>query len=235
MLNSSSMYYHFAILLLFRPFIKVDIIGSGISPRDLCGQAAEAITTLVRSYSKLYTLRRTPSFVPFFVLTASIAHVVTVGTTRTGSELLHQGVQDVKEMRACHGFANRALEILHYLIGHWEVDHALESDSLEDELKHKRNFRSLCRPSSASLNQFCPNIESTDIGSTLEPVAQDQNPLFWPFPLQGRPLLELARNWSLAGFKCYIDGKYDEVQVPIVMARTRDSVWMSLTIKATFS
>ncbi|KAI1445488.1 fungal-specific transcription factor domain-containing protein [Annulohypoxylon stygium] len=69
------MYYHFAILLLFRPLIKLRIIGSGILPRDVCSQAADAIQGLLRSYSQLYTLRRTPSFVPYFVLTSSIMHL----------------------------------------------------------------------------------------------------------------------------------------------------------------
>ncbi|KAI1505965.1 nitrogen assimilation transcription factor nirA [Biscogniauxia marginata] len=69
------MYYHFAILLLFRPLIKLRIIGSGILPRDVCCQAADAIQGLLRSYSQLYTLRRTPSFVPYFVLTSSIMHL----------------------------------------------------------------------------------------------------------------------------------------------------------------
>ncbi|KAI0975912.1 fungal-specific transcription factor domain-containing protein [Xylaria arbuscula] len=69
------MYYHFAILLLFRPLIKLRIIGSAILPRDVCSQAADAIQGLLRSYSQLYTLRRTPSFVPYFLLTSSIMHL----------------------------------------------------------------------------------------------------------------------------------------------------------------
>jgi hypothetical protein len=69
------MYYHFAILLLFRPLIKLRIIGSSVLPRDVCSQAADAIQGLLRSYSQLYTLRRTPSFVPYFVLTSSIMHL----------------------------------------------------------------------------------------------------------------------------------------------------------------
>ncbi|GAW26054.1 putative nitrate assimilation regulatory protein nirA [Rosellinia necatrix] len=69
------MYYHFAILLLFRPLIKLRIIGSAILPRDVCSQAADAIQGLLRSYSQLYTLRRTPSFVPYFLLASSIMHL----------------------------------------------------------------------------------------------------------------------------------------------------------------
>lgn len=69
------MYYHFAILLLFRPLIKLRIKGSGVVPRDVCYQAADAIQGLSKSYSQLYTLQRTPSFVPYFVLTAAIMHL----------------------------------------------------------------------------------------------------------------------------------------------------------------
>lgn len=79
-MSVGSMYYHFAILLLFRPLIKLRIIGSSVSPRDVCLQAAEAITSLLRSYSQLYTLRRTPSFVPYFVLTSSIMHLAIAAT-----------------------------------------------------------------------------------------------------------------------------------------------------------
>lgn len=69
------MYYHFAILLLFRPLVKLRIKGSSVVPRDVCYQAADAIQGLSKSYSQLYTLQRTPSFVPYFVLTAAIMHL----------------------------------------------------------------------------------------------------------------------------------------------------------------
>ncbi|KAI1422747.1 fungal-specific transcription factor domain-containing protein [Xylaria sp. FL1777] len=84
------MYYHFAILLLFRPLIKLRIIGSAILPRDVCSQAADAIQGLLRSYSQLYTLRRTPSFVPYFLLTSSIMHLaVGVSVSETPSPTTH--------------------------------------------------------------------------------------------------------------------------------------------------
>lgn len=196
MLRIHSMYYHYAILLLFRPFIKLDIVGSGVSPRDVCGQAADAITTLVNSYSQLYTLRRTPSFVPYFVLTSSIAHLVTLGNSREGPKQLKQGIADLKEMTDCHGFAIRALDILRYLILHWGVDIALDEEDISEQ-----DMKKLCRPSSTSLNQFCPNIASIDIVNGIGPAAQTDNPLFWPFPLQGRPLLDVGIRLQGAGFK----------------------------------
>jgi hypothetical protein len=204
------MYYHYAILLLFRPFIKLDIVSSGVSPRDVCSQAASAISTLVNSYSQLYTLRRTPSFVPYFVLTSSIAHVVTLGNARGGPELLKQGIADLKEMTGCHGFAIRALDILRYLIRHWGVNAAIDSlDDLEEEReegmgdREREGERGLCRPKSTSLNQFCPNVESVDVVNGIGSVGQGDNPLFWPFPLQGRPLLDVGLGGELesGGFR----------------------------------
>lgn len=194
MLSRNSMYYHFAILLLFRPFIKLDIVGSGVSPRDVCIQAAEAITSLVNSYDQLYTLRRTPSFVPYFVLTSSITHLVAHGTGPGGPEKLHQGIADLQTMAVCHGFSLRAQEILRFLATKWNVDF----EHLDDDLDPKN----LGRPRSTSFNQFSPNIDSADVVSDLLPIrSQEANPLFWPFPLQGRPLLGGGDALQKSGFK----------------------------------
>ncbi|KAK9342490.1 hypothetical protein V1522DRAFT_415990, partial [Lipomyces starkeyi] len=103
------MYYHFAISLLFRPLIKLRIVGSKVSPRDVCSQAADAIQGLLTAKSRLYTLQRTPAFVPDFALTSSIMHLAvgavavqtgaldseqdtTVKIDRHVSDILRQGV-----------------------------------------------------------------------------------------------------------------------------------------------
>ncbi|WKT49450.1 hypothetical protein QSH57_014380 [Fusarium oxysporum f. sp. vasinfectum] len=69
------MYYHFATLLLFSPFVKLHIIGSKVSPRDVCLQAANAIQGFLASYSRIYTLKCAPVFMPYFALASSIAHL----------------------------------------------------------------------------------------------------------------------------------------------------------------
>ncbi|KAH8660721.1 fungal-specific transcription factor domain-containing protein [Tricladium varicosporioides] len=197
------MYYHFAILLLFRPFIKLDLIGSGVSPRDVCNQAANAISALVNSYSQLYTLHRTPSFVPYFVLTSCITHIVTFGSLNQDLDRLAQGINDLKEMRGGHGFATKALDIIHYLIGYWQIKGSPDDDDDEGKLK---DYKRLCRPETTSMNQFCPNIQSVDIINGIGPVNIGENPLFWPFPLQGRPILDVAVDkLEEAGFKILED------------------------------
>ena len=237
-----SMYYHFAILLLFRPLIKLRIIGSAILPRDVCTQAADAIQGLLRSYSQLYTLRRTPSFVPYFVLTSSIMHLAIGGTSSPSSkdneadgpgkgsaqqqqtispvkldphvtESISRGIADLTEMAPCHQFAEQALNILRYLAKKWNIDVKLSEETKHFTSKEHDSDRSV-RPITSSLNFFVPNVMEQDFvcdwGSGrsqptgLEPVATAanglENPLFWPFPMQGRPMLPSGQLLKDAGF-----------------------------------
>jgi hypothetical protein len=151
LLTPGSLYYHFAILLLFQPFIKLRILNSNISPKDVCVQAADAIQGLLRSYSQLYTLRRTPSFVPYFTLKCSIMHLIIGASSLSSSESqkpedamktpglaekllegqtlgtlvaesVKRGIADLTEMAPCHTFAGRAVDILRHLAREWNVD-----------------------------------------------------------------------------------------------------------------
>ncbi|KAF4338028.1 nitrogen assimilation transcription factor nit-4 [Fusarium beomiforme] len=221
--NQSSMYYHFAILLLFRPLIKLRIIGSKVSPRDVCSQAADAIQGLLRSYSSLYTLRRTPSFVPYFVLTSAIIHLA-IGATTVSSdtteadmekaakvdprvaESITQGISDLTEMAPCHQFAEQALNILRYLAAKWDIDVENNVDKLTAE-----EYDRLVLPHTGSLNFFSPNMRKGDItcqwgagpfmSEQVQKAADNmENPLFWPFPMQGRPILPDGVELEHAGF-----------------------------------
>ncbi|KAI8722620.1 Zn(2)-C6 fungal-type domain-containing protein [Fusarium sp. LHS14.1] len=226
------MYYHFAILLLFRPLIKLRIIGSKVSPRDVCSQAADAIQGLLRSYSSLYTLRRTPSFVPYFVLTSAIMHLA-VGATTVKSddedddmerdmeraakidphvvESITQGIADLTEMAPCHHFAEQALNILRYLAQKWDIEVGISGDKLTAE-----EYDRLVKPHTGSLNFFAPSVREGDImcqwgtgqflagGDDATNVKKTgdsmENPLFWPFPMQGRPILPSGKELEQAGF-----------------------------------
>ncbi|PVH86370.1 hypothetical protein DL98DRAFT_582939 [Cadophora sp. DSE1049] len=197
------MYYHTAILLLFRPFVKLNITGSGVSPRDLCHQAANTISILLKSYSDLYTLERTPSFVPYFVLASTITHVITLGNQQAGPEQVQAAVADLRQMESCHGFANRALNIVRFLIAHWDVTFTMLHSDEEDA---QQDFAELCQSSSSSMNFFCPNVETTDIVNGIGPVPQGGTPLFWPFPMQGRPLINSGgTSLGEAGFSVRAD------------------------------
>jgi hypothetical protein len=256
------MYYHFAILLLFRPLIKLRIIGSSISPRDVCSQAADAICGLLRSYAQLYTLRRTPSFVPYFVLTSSIVHLAIAATYMENpkanetsdpppnssessrkppklpphaTETLSCGIAFLTEMTPCHHFAQQALNILRYLAKKWNIEVDIETTAgemppLQEGVPPHLNQDT--RPVTSSLNFFAPNFLESDFNCTwgggdgdiapgvgggggggedtkagpkptdpTQVVDPMENPLFWPFPMQGRPMLPTGKELGEAGFE----------------------------------
>jgi hypothetical protein len=260
------MYYHFAILSLFRPLIKLRIIGSSITPRDVCSQAADAITGLLRSYAQLYTLRRTPSFVPYFVLTSSIMHLAIAATGSTsrsaaraardaakaGQSLTHpakldphvtdalaRGIADLTEMAPCHHFAQQALNILRFLAKKWNIDVEIKTTEGDGEPRVVvlPDPERATRPVTTGLNFFAPNFLESDFscswgggdgghgdgnggggtgsetradkesrdGPKIHPEADMvdplENPLFWPFPSQGRPMLPIGRELEEAGFE----------------------------------
>ncbi len=251
------MYYHFAILLLFRPLIKLRIIGSSITPRDVCSQAADAITGLLRSYSQLYTLRRTPSFVPYFVLTSSIMHLsiaatgmTTIPAPRAPAEAsagtasdagpseagrqsppkldphvidaLSRGIADLTEMAPCHHFAAQALNILKFLAKKWGIDVDITTIGGEEpgsNVALTDDSDQATRPVTGSLNFFAPNFSESDFNcawgnggkgdrsaadaplDATELAAVLDSPLFWPFPMQGRPILPSGKELKAAGFE----------------------------------
>ena len=197
--NLVSMYYHFTLLLLFRPFINVKFLRSSISPQEICIQAADNISVLVQSYDQLYTLRRTPSFVPYIVLTSSIIHLAATSFSESprssGISRLEESTIALKSMRDCHRFAKYSLHIIRYLAKKWEVPFDNESDEADLE--------EMCEPSASSMNLFCPNSESlniTSVKSTTNIGKRDPNPLFTPFSMQGKPLIP-SKGLAVAGFE----------------------------------
>ena len=187
------MYYHFAILLLFRPFIQLHFNNSQVSPRDVCSQAADAIITLVRSYDRLYTLKRTPSFVPYVVLTSCTIHLIRASRSSLALNSFRQGANDLRDMCVCHGFAKQALNVLRLLARQWETGNAL----CKDLRMPTEEVKKLCAPSSTSLNFFCPIIVTHTFGDIK---SSSLSTLFAPFPMQGLPLLANEDNMAKDGF-----------------------------------
>ena len=100
-----------------------------MSPRNNCDQASRAISAIVNSYSQLYTLKRTPSFISYFVLastTVDLAEVHHDESNTSSKERLFQNMADLMGMTSSHGFANQALDAVRYLRSAWGVDDRFE-------------------------------------------------------------------------------------------------------------
>lgn len=134
----TSLYYQLALLLLFRPFSKLRFIGSKITPWEVCSQAADAIQSLVSSYAKLYSLRRTPTFVPYFTFASATTRLdISSISTRLDSsksstyqpdserpdirDALKLDIDHLTEMAPYHSFATHALQKLHCRAHEWNL------------------------------------------------------------------------------------------------------------------
>jgi hypothetical protein len=126
-------------------------------------------------------------------------------------------------MVPCHHFAEQALNILRYLAKRWNINVEIKTSAKEESAPEKKSIDRSTRPVTSSLNFFSPNFEQGDFAcswgggtdssaaaktsahANTENVAQVahavENPLFWPFPMQGRPLLPVGKELVEAGFK----------------------------------
>ncbi|KGQ02687.1 Nitrogen assimilation transcription factor nit-4 [Beauveria bassiana D1-5] len=203
------LYYHFAVLLLFRPFLKLRFIGSQIVPREICSQAADAIGTLVSSYAKLYTLRRTPTFLPYFTFASATVHIA-ISTKYTqispaklpdnGSsfisgpdvgEALTLDVAHLTAMAPYHSFAKRALHMLR--------DHAQKLSLYVDIDRNLMSADDPTKPRDNSLKQAAPDIVA-DAGVTETSAGHIEFSLPSLFHVHARPILPKALELASLGF-----------------------------------
>jgi hypothetical protein len=127
------------------------------------------------------------------------------------SKSLKQGISDLAEMAPCHHFAEQALNILRYLVKKWNIDVDVDNGKSPPE-----DFDKLVKPYTSSLNFFAPNVQGGDYqcdwGPTKSKASKTdldtketgdhmENPLFWPFPMQGKPLIPSGEELEQAGFE----------------------------------
>lgn len=178
-----SLFYHSATLLIFQPYFDLRLSTSAVVPKEVCYQAADAIVAIVTSYSELYSLRRTPSFVPYFVLIATIIHMVAVEADNpddNARKRLLEGISHLEEMSKCHGFALRAISALRYLARRWKVD--LSPEVGDPDVSEMDNT------ASAAPGQFYPDYTILQTLQSLQPILSSRDPqLFSSVPTQGLP------------------------------------------------
>ncbi|KAG0649229.1 Nitrogen assimilation transcription factor nit-4 [Hyphodiscus hymeniophilus] len=153
------MFYHFAILLVFSPFIKIRFIDSIIVPYEICSQAVNAILSLLSSYRHLYTLRRTPCFVPFIALASNAMDLI-----RIPPEVMLQNIANLREMAFSHVSAARGADLLEFKGQAYSTPAALASqDDIAQRVSQRREsvseilnemFKTSIDISAINLNSF---------------------------------------------------------------------------------
>jgi hypothetical protein len=100
------------VILLFRPFLKVNFTQDRAPPRQICTESANAISSLLALLSQTYGLKKVGLFTAHHVLTAAIVHLYNIcnsnylmGESRNhAEECLVHAIHELAEMK--HGMHN---------------------------------------------------------------------------------------------------------------------------------
>lgn len=114
------MYYQLAILLLFRPFFRLEFLASSNSPRATCTQAAVNITSLLGSYASLYSMRRVSFVVPHAVLASSAIHLANMSDVPVPKPL-QSGLDALADMCLGDSFASSSLRLIKFIANEWGI------------------------------------------------------------------------------------------------------------------
>lgn len=119
--NDNSMLYHTAVVHLFRPMLKVDLIHSDIRPRDTCIDAANQVSELLRLYRQHYGMRACQLVLTHILLSVCIVHLLYSAESQIAYRNLCEGLQALEDLSVCHYFGGRSFKIIHALAKLWNI------------------------------------------------------------------------------------------------------------------
>ncbi|KAF2142065.1 uncharacterized protein K452DRAFT_26023 [Aplosporella prunicola CBS 121167] len=195
------MYYHAAVLLLFRPFLKAELTDSDISPREICRTSANAISDLFAQHRQLYGLVGIFTFQMHCLLTACTIHIINLPSVSATNHLAFacNSFQDLVKQNA---WAAGSLNIIKGLVQKWQIVLPTEVENTlyrnQGDVATAFDFSSsgndqaeAYRPEkrSMSLNPSTQVVPKRRRITSVESREQPSNYFFSPFPNQPPPLL----------------------------------------------
>jgi hypothetical protein len=115
------MFYHTIIVHLFRPMLKVELMHSDIRPRDICIDAANKVSGIIRIYRSLYGLRTAHLIIPHTLLTICVVHLLYSRESKIAYQNLVEGLKSLEEVQVCHYFGARSFRIIYALSKTWNL------------------------------------------------------------------------------------------------------------------
>ncbi|OCK74707.1 hypothetical protein K432DRAFT_409640 [Lepidopterella palustris CBS 459.81] len=205
------MYYHAAVLLLFRPFLKAKFTKSEVSPREVCRQSANAISDIFAQHRRLYDLVGIYTFQVHCLITACTIHIINVPTI-SSTNYLTAACNSFQDLVHCNEWAAGSLNTIKGLVQKWNIILPLEAETSlyrNSDILSNFNFGSFSQtsptsptsPSSGSgsayrsekrshfLNPSSQVMQKRQRLAPRETSTQPMNYLFAPFPNQPAPLL----------------------------------------------
>lgn len=114
------MYYHAAVLLLFRPFLKARFTDSNITPSDVCRQSAIAISQLFGQHRRLYDTVGIYTFQLHCLLTACTIHIINVPAIAS-TKYLTEACNHFHDLARWNEWAVGSLDIIKGLVHKWKI------------------------------------------------------------------------------------------------------------------
>jgi hypothetical protein len=114
------MYYHAAVLLLFRPFLKAEFTDSAISPSDVCRRAAAEISSLFALYRRYYGTVGIYTFQLHCLLTACTIHIIYTPAIAS-TTFLTNACNQFHELAKWNEWATGSLNIIKGLVSKWGI------------------------------------------------------------------------------------------------------------------
>jgi hypothetical protein len=121
------MYYHAAVLLLMRPFLKAKFTHSDISPSDVCRQAAAAISDIFAQHRRLYHTVGIYTFQLHCLLTACTIHIINIPAI-SSTTCLTAACNHFHDLSRWNKGANGSLDTIKGLVQKWIIILPLEAE-----------------------------------------------------------------------------------------------------------
>lgn len=149
------------LISLFRPYIKLDLRGANLYPRDTCTYCANEISGLTNALRAMYGLRRVCLPVTGFLLSASTIHLLNL-PSEVSARHLSQAMHDLKSMSTNHFFAGRCVDIIRSLASKWKIN---LPDDVPLESPRRRSGHTSNSPKSAFYSASIPRQNSSQSGA----------------------------------------------------------------------
>lgn len=114
------MYYHAAVLLLFRPFLRAKFTESDLVPSELCRQSAVAISKMFEQHLALYNTTGLYTFQLQCLLAACTIHLVNLPAI-SSTTALHNAINSFHLLVSKNTWALGSLKLIKDLVVRWNI------------------------------------------------------------------------------------------------------------------
>lgn len=213
---------------LFRPYIKLDLRGAGLYPRDTCTYCANEISSLMNVLRAMYGLRRVVHLVCSVVMSASTIHLLNL-PSEVAAAHLGQGLHDLQAMSTNHLFAARCVDIIRGLATKWNL--ALpETAATSSVYRGGRQWPS--PPSSTFFAASIPRQGSSETGTrsgssiSSGPPQQPDN----PFPPPAQHPQRVQRHLSHQQSQ-HVPTFYSDPTIPMDPNQAQHALWTPFPVQ----